>query len=342
MMATGRRSSVSTVLRNSISTYGIVWFTAALFIGLALTTDRFLSEANLRNVLDQQSTLLIAASAATITMIAGGFDLSISATAITAPLVTLRVENATGNIPLAVLAGVLTGVAIGVVNGVVVSYLRINAFIATLATSFIVFGIGFIVSDRSILRADNPDFTKLARTRWLGITTATWIALVVVIVAWAVLTRTRFGQHVFATGGNPEAAMLAGVRVRLITASTFAIAGLGAGMAGVLRASRATSAQASDDFSFIFGVIAAIVVGGTSIAGGEGAIWRTVIGAAVIAFMVNGLNLHQIDPIYQRFIQGAVILVAVGIDTWSGTARSPRATSGPPPESPSTQPAQAH
>ena len=146
--------------------------------------------------------------------------------------------------------------------------------------------------------------------------------MAVVATTWVLLSLTRYGRYIYATGGNPEAARLAGVRTGLITASVFVLTGAAAGLAGTLSASRSISALPSDDFSFVFGVIAAIVVGGTSIAGGEGAVWRTVFGALFIAFMRNGFNLHQIDPIWQRIIQGVVILAAVGINAWSRERRT--------------------
>ena len=200
---------------------------------------------------------------------------------------------------------------------------RINSFIATLATSFIIFGIGYIVSDGAILRPlDTPGWSALARTDILGITSATWVAIVVVGASWFALARTRFGRYVYAVGGNVEAARLTGVRVRWVVGSTFVLAGLAAALAGTLRASRSISATPSDDLSFVFAVIAAIVVGGTSIAGGEGTVWRTILGAFFIGLMGNGFNLHQVDPIYQRIVQGLVILGAVGIDAWSRSRRS--------------------
>ncbi len=307
---------------NVLARFGIVWVTLALFVVLAITTDGFLTAPNLRNVLDQQATLLIAASVATLTMIAGGFDVSIAAVAVVAPLVALRVENATGSVVVALIAGCAFGLAVGLANGSIVAFARINSFITTLAMSFIVFGLGYIVSERSILRPVSENFRDIARTRVLSLTTATWISLAVVAVAWIALAGTRFGRHVYATGGNAEAARLAGVRTRHIVVSVFALSGLAAGLAGVVAASRTISATPSDDFSFVFGVIAAIVVGGTSIAGGTGAVWRTLLGALFIAFMVNGFNLHQVDPIWQRVIQGVVILVAVAADAWSRSRRS--------------------
>ena len=151
-----------------LARYGIVWVTLALFVLLAATTDSFLTGPNLRNVLDQQATLLIAASVATLTMIAGGFDVSISAVAVAAPLVALRVENATGSVALALLVGCAFGLVVGAANGSIVAFARINSFITTLATSFIVFGIGYLVSERSIMRPSSDSFRSIARTRVAG------------------------------------------------------------------------------------------------------------------------------------------------------------------------------
>ena len=171
-------------------------------------------------------------------MIAGGFDVSISAVAVAAPLVALRIENATGSVVLAILAGCVFGLLVGVVNGSVVSFAKINSFITTLATSFIVFGIGFLVSDRSIMRPESEEYRNIARTRVAELTTATWISLGVVAIAWITLSATRFGRHVYATGGNLEAAKLAGVRTGRIIVLAFALSGLAAGLAGVVASSR--------------------------------------------------------------------------------------------------------
>ncbi|MBI4922412.1 MAG: ABC transporter permease [Devosia nanyangense] len=297
--------------------YGIVLVTVLLFVLLATTTEGFATLRNFRNILDQQSTVLIAASFLTIATIAGNFDVSVSAVFVATPLVALAVENATGSVPLAVLAAVLTGAAMGLFNGIIVARFRINSFIATLATSFMFFGVGYLVSGRSLLRPIGQDYPMLARTQILGLTSSTWVSFLMVIVATILLTRTRFGRNVFATGGNPEAARIAGVNVPRVQATTFVLLSTAAAIAGVLNSSRSLSAQPSDDFSFVFSVLTAVIVGGTSIAGGQGAVWRTVAGAFFLAFLSNGFNLHQIDPIWQRLIEGMVILIAVGVDAWT-------------------------
>ena len=297
--------------------YGIAVITISLFLILSLTTEGFFTERNIRNLLDQQSTILIAASFMTIVIISGNFDISISAIFVVAPLFALNIENATGNIILSVLGGVGLGVILGSFNALVVTYFKVNSFIATLATSFMFFGFGYLISDRSLMRPVTDSYQQIARTKFFDITSATWISLVVVIVASILLTRTRFGRNVFATGGNQEAARLAGINVPQVQAITFILLGAAAALAGIVNSSRSISAQPSDDFSFVFAVLTAVIVGGTSIMGGKGAIWRTVAAAFFLAFMNNGFNLLQVDPLWQRIILGLVIVIAVALDSWS-------------------------
>ena len=297
--------------------YGIAVITITLFILLALTTEGFFTERNIRNLLDQQSTILIAASFMTIVIISGNFDISISAIFVVAPLFALNIENATGNIYLSIIGGVGLGVILGSFNALVVTYFKVNSFIATLATSFMFFGFGYLISDRSLMRPVTDSYQQIARTKFFDITSATWIALIVVILASILLTRTRFGRNVFATGGNQEAARLAGINVPQVQAITFILLGAAAALAGIVNSSRSISAQPSDDFSFVFSVLTAVIVGGTSIMGGKGAIWRTVAAAFFLAFMNNGFNLLQVDPLWQRIILGLVIVIDVALDSWS-------------------------
>lgn len=302
--------------------YGILLVTILLFVILAVTADGFATERNLRNILDQQSMVIIAASFMTIAIISGNFDVSVSAIFVTAPLFGLRVENLTGNVFLAVATALAVGLLMGAINGFIVTRLKINSFIGTLATSFMFFGAGFLVSSRSLMRPESDVYRLIARSRFLGLTSATWIAIGVVIVATILLSRTRFGRNVFAVGGNMEAARLAGVAVNRVQTTAFLLLGVAAALAGVLNSSRSISAQPSDDFSFVFAVLTAVIVGGTSIAGGQGAIWRTTTAAFFLAFLNNGFNLLQIDPIWQRLIEGAVIIMAVAVDTWTKQRRA--------------------
>lgn len=304
-----------------LTDYGIIWATLLVFLLLLFTADNFLTPANLRNILDQQAFFLIAGSAVTLTLIGGNFDISLSACFINATIATALTMNATGSWQLALLAGIAISSLFGAVNGAIVAWARINSFIATLATSFVFYGVAFLMSNRSIVRVTEIDFSNIARGRIWGITKATWIAAAVVAVFWVLLSRTRFGRHVYATGGNPEAAHLAGIRVKIVTLLTFVLTGAATGLAGALSASRTLVGQPHDDFTFVFTVLTAVIVGGTSIAGGEGAVWRTLFGAFFIAFVINGFNLLQIDPIIQRLIQGGVIVLAVAADNWTRSRR---------------------
>jgi ribose transport system permease protein len=300
-----------------LTNYGIVWLTIALFVLLATTTENFISADNFRNILDQQSIVLIVAVFVTMLLISGNFDISIGAIYTLVPLIALRVFDATASIALLVVIGIVGGVAAGSVNGLIVTKGRINSFVATLATALVFFGLAYLVTGGMILRISDLDIRALVTTRVLGITTSTWIAAAVVIVAWLLLERTRFGRYVFAIGGNREAARLAGVPVDRIVFLIFLLVGAAAGLAGTMNTARTLTAQASDDFSLVFTVIAAVVVGGTSIMGGFGAIWRTIVGVFFIAFLGNGFNLNGIDPVIQRIIEGLVILAAVGLDAWT-------------------------
>lgn len=307
---------------NLIGEYGIVWATILLFVVLTVTTPAFHTTANLSNVLDQQAIVLIVAVFATITLIAGGFDISLSATFILAPLVAIRVADQVPSGLLMLAVGAALGCVIGLANGLIVAKAQINSFIATLATSLVIFGLAYLVSDGSILRIPDATMRALATTKYLGITTSTWIAVLCVAIAGVLLHRTRFGRYAFAVGGNQEAARLAGVPVDRVIALAFVLGGMSAGLAGSLNAIRTLTAQASDDFSLVFTVIAAVVVGGTSIAGGFGAVWRTVVGVFFIAFLGNGFNLNGIDPVVQRIVQGLVILFALGIEAYSRRRRT--------------------
>ena len=300
-----------------LTNYGIVWLTIALFVLLATTTENFISADNFRNILDQQSIVLIVAVFVTMLLISGNFDISIGAIYTLVPLIALRVFDATASIALLVVIGIVGGVAAGSVNGLIVTKGRINSFVATLATALVFFGLAYLVTGGMILRISDLDIRALVTTRVLGITTSTWIAVAVVIVAWLLLEQTRFGRYVFAIGGNREAARLAGVPVDRIVFLIFLLVGAAAGLAGTMNTARTLTAQASDDFSLVFTVIAAVVVGGTSIMGGFGAIWRTIVGVFFIAFLGNGFNLNGIDPVIQRIIEGLVILAAVGLDAWT-------------------------
>ncbi|ADB50639.1 ABC transporter permease [Conexibacter woesei] len=300
--------------------YGVVVCAGVLFVVLAMTSEPFLTTANLLNILDQQAPVLICAAAGTLVLIGGGLDLSVGATVALSGVVAAKVAVDVSPV-LGLLAGAATGLAVGAVNGLLTTAGRVNSFIGTLATSFAIRGLAVLITGGLLVTVDDPAFTGLGRAELGGVKLSIWIALAVVLAASFLLARTTFGRHLLASGGNPEAARLAGVRVNLVRGATFAMSGLAAGVGGVIMASRVGTGQADTGGGMEFAVIAGIVVGGTSVLGGDGGVWRSVVGVLFIAMIGNGFNLLGVDPIYQQIVQGLIILTAIAVDGWS---RRPR------------------
>jgi ribose transport system permease protein len=297
---------------------GILIPFAILFAVLSLTSSSFATKPNLLNILDQQSATLIIAAAGTLVLVAGGIDLSVGSTyslaGVTSAYFALRTNPA-----VAILLGIGIGLLVGLVNGLITTKLRINALITTLAMSFVVSGCASLIAKGNLLVLfDKHGFGEFARTEFLTVKTSIWWAIATVIVIGLVLSATTAGRYMYAAGGNAEAARLAGVRVDAIRIFTFVLSGGAAGLAGVIDTSRVLSAQASaGDTALAFTVLAGIVVGGTSILGGEGAVWRTVVGVLFIALIGNGYILLGLDPLYEQITTGAILLAAVALDSWT-------------------------
>lgn len=286
-----------------------------LFTVLSLTSSSFATKVNLLNILDQQSAVLIMAAAGTLVLVAGGIDLSVGATYSLAGVTSAHFALQTNPV-VAIVLGVGAGLAVGLANGLITTTFRINSLITTLAMSFIVAGLASLIAKGNLLVLfDKPGFGKLARTEFLTVRTSIWLMIVTVLVIGFVLAATTAGRYMYAAGGNAEAARLAGVRVNAIRVLTFVVSGGAAGLAGVIDTSRVLSAQASTgDTALAFTVLVGIVVGGTSILGGEGAVWRTVVGVLFIALIGNGYILLGLDPLYENITTGGILLAAVGLD----------------------------
>src|SRR4051794_2822192 len=289
-----------------------------LFTILSLTSGSFATKVNFLNILDQQSAILIIAAAGTLVLVAGGIDLSVGAVYGLAGVISAHYALETNPV-LAMLLGVGAGLLVGVTNGIVTTFFRINALIATLAMSFIVSGCAALVTKGNLLVLfDKPGFGKLARTEWFTIKTSIWLMIVVVVAIGLLLACSTVGRYMYAAGGNAQAARLAGIRVNRVRILAFVLSGGAAGLAGVIDTSRVLSAQASSgDTSLAFTVLAGIVVGGTSILGGVGAVWRTVVGVLFIALIGNGYILLGLDPLYEQITMGVILLAAVGLDAWT-------------------------
>jgi ribose transport system permease protein len=293
--------------------YGIVLAFVALFVGLTLSTSTFATTRNFGNILDQYAALGLLAIGETVCIIAGVFDLSagamVSVTGVVACKLAVSASPTVG-----LLGGVAAGLGLGIFNGVVIHFTRINSFIGTLATSIVFAGVAIIITGGDIVTVRDPSFGKIGQNAALGIKFTGWTFLIFTVLAALLLARTTFGRYVYAVGGNPEAARLSGIRVGLIRGACFALSGTAAGLAGMLLASRTQSAQANLGAGMELTAISAAVVGGTSILGGDGAVWRGFLGILLLAIIGNGFTLLDIDTTYQQIVYGALILVAVAAD----------------------------
>jgi ribose transport system permease protein len=302
-------------------TAGILIPFIVLFVVLSVASGPFLTRGNLLNILDQQSATLIMAAAGTLVLVGGGIDLSVGANYALSGVVSGEVVLHHG-VVLAVVAGLAAGLLVGIINGIITTFFRVNALIATLAMSFIVSGVAARVTKGNLLvLTGKPGFGDIARTSVAGVTMSIWIALVTVLILLVVLSRTTTGRYLYAAGGNAEAASLAGVRVNGVRIAAFAASGLAAAVAGIVDVSRVLSAQSSSGDTLAFTVLAGIVVGGTSIMGGEGAVWRTVIGVLFIALVGNGFDLLGANPLYEQITLGVILLLAVAADAWTRDTR---------------------
>ncbi|MGD0054127.1 MAG: ABC transporter permease [Acidimicrobiales bacterium] len=309
-------------LLGSWRTAGIAIPFLILFVVLSITSGPFLHTTNLINILDQQASTLCIAAAGTLVLVAGGIDLSVGATYGLATVVAGEIAAHHSPV-LAIVGAIAVGLLVGLVNGLIVTVFKINALITTLAMSFVVGGIALRVSSGNlIVLSASSGFYRFANAQWLTVPSAVWMTLVFVVVLGLLLSRTTFGRYMVASGGNAEAARLAGVRVNRIRVITFVLSGGAAGLGGVIDISRLLSAQAaSGGTTLAFTVLAGIVVGGTSIAGGEGSVWRTGIGVLFIALIGNGFNLLAVNPLYQQIVLGIILLIAVGLDSWARQRR---------------------
>jgi ribose transport system permease protein len=308
----GRRWSVTALGR--LREYGIVVSVAILFVLLSFESDVFLTKTNLLNMLDQMAPAAIIACAQTLVIIGGGFDLSVGAMFAIAGVAATQLVPHLGVWP-SLIAGALCGLGLGLVNGLFVTVLGINPFIATLASSFMYYGIAEVMTGGYLVTVENPGFATLGNSGFIGIKYSIWLMLAAAVAATITLRRTKVGRYIFAIGGNAEAARLSGVRVNVVRASTFALCGLATGAAGVLAASRISQGQADVGSEYTLVTIAAVVIGGTSILGGEGAVWRSVMGVFLLTMIGNGFNLLNINPIYQQIVEGGIIVLAVAIDS---------------------------
>jgi ribose/xylose/arabinose/galactoside ABC-type transport system permease subunit len=301
----------------------LVGIFVALVVALLVTSPAFGRAANIANVLQQNSIIGIVACGMLLMIIVGGFDLSVGAVgAMTSVLAASLIVGV--NTPVGVVVALLAGLAVGVVNGVCIGIIGMNPFVATLGTQSAVVGVLFVVTQAQPVYGVPESFTQLGLGRIAGIPIVTLIFLAVVVAVWATLKFTRFGHHVYAVGGNREAARLAGIDVNRVTIGAYAVGGLLAGLAGLLLLGQTGIGQPNSATTWPLTAIAAVVVGGVPLSGGVGRVSSAVLGTLLLGVVANGLNLNGVSPYWQPAVTGFVILVAVGVDSYQRRRRQLR------------------
>ena len=291
-----------------------------IFAILSGAPDRYLSLTNLRVVLAQTVIVATGAIGMTMIIISGGIDLSVGSTVALTSVVTALALRSSWSAATAVCAGVIVGALIGAVNGLVITTLRVIPFIATLGMLGVARGLAKWIASEQTVNPPESWINLLAVTfpprSWMLVAPAVWLTILLAVLMSLVLTGSVFGRHVFALGSNERAARACGIATDRLKLIIYSCAGLFFGLAGVLQMSRLRQGDPTVAAGLELDVIAAVVIGGGSLSGGEGSILGSMIGALMMAFLRNGCQQAGWHNYVQEIIIGAIIVIAVAIDRW--------------------------
>lgn len=308
-------------LRALLDTSGMIAIFLLLFIALAVLIPDFLTGRNMVGLL--LSVTLIGSLAATMMLVLalGEVDLSVASTVAFAGVVAATVTTSTGSVFIGVMGGIIAGGAVGAFNGLVIAKFGINSLIATLAAMEFVRGLAYITSGGDAVMITVPGFFDLGSASFLGLTLPVWTMLACFVIFGVILNMTAFGRNVLATGGNSEAAALAGVNVRRLKIIVFGLQGVVAGVVGVLLASRMGLGDPNTSMGLELAVISACVLGGVALSGGVATITGVVVGVLIMGCVQNAMGLLNVPTFYQYLVRGGILLLAVMFDRWKQTRR---------------------
>ena len=294
----------------------------ALVILFTFTSKYFFDVKNFINIMRQASINIIIAAGMTIVILIGGIDLSVgSIVALSACTIAQLNQQIGVNIWIAVAIGVVVAVLCGWINGLVICYGRIPAFITTLGMQGIARGVALIITSGYPSQTFSDDFHWIGNSNVLGIPFMFIVAMIVMLIVAYFLKYSPMGRYMYAIGGNEEATKYSGINVNRMKLTAYTIMGVCCGIASVVMASRINSAPPSAGTGYELDAIAAVVIGGTSLAGGEGSIWGSLLGAFIMAVLTNGLNLLNVNPNIQTALIGAVIILMVYIKNFGDSKR---------------------
>jgi ribose transport system permease protein len=296
-----------------VSEFAMVAVLVIVVVAAAFIEPRFLSTDNFKNILTQNAPVGLVAIGMTFVLIGGGFDLSVGGIF---ALAGVLYADLAGSMPTAIAFVLMLAIAafLGAANGLVITKLNVNAFVATLGSGSIFTGFAYLVASTGSIAVEKTSFFWLGGETLLGIRVTIWILALVFIVAGLVLAKSVYGRSVYVVGGNVEAARLSGMRVGLAQTSTFVLAALGAAVGGMLLASETHVGQSNVGTEITLDAIAIVIIGGTPLRGGQGAMWRTLVGFLIVGSVSNLLSLMALNSAIQSIAKGSIIILAVAID----------------------------
>lgn len=293
---------------------GMPFVLLVLVVFMLIKAPNFGTVSNLFNVARSISISAILAAGMTFVIITTGIDLSVGSTIAVSGCIAVLAAQQGLNPLLAILLGMVIGALIGLINGFLIAYCNLAAFIVTLGTMTFMRGLAYTITGGLPIVDNGLNFRALGNGYLFHVPTPFIVMIIVYVVMWIVLDKTKYGSHVYAVGGNAEAARLAGINVKGVLLSVYVIAGLCAGLAGCIFAARVVSAQPTAGDGYEMDAIAAAVLGGTSLMGGKGKIPGTLIGAIIFGVLTTGLVLMNVPFFTQQLVKGIVIIIAVLID----------------------------
>ena len=300
--------------RRTVQTLATLSVLTLMCFVFAMLSDRFVTISNLQNVMRNTAPMAIAGCGMTAIMIARGLDLSIGSVLAASSVLAAKLAVLGVPLPAALALALVFGAGVGMVNGLVIAGLSVSPIIVTLGMLNIARGIAYLITPSAILVGLPPNWSYLGTAK-IGVLPMPILIAIVVIAAFHWLTvYSVFGKRIYATGGNEEAARLSGINVRRTLVVLYVLCAMTAALAGLVLSSRVGAGDPNIGIGFELQVIAAVIIGGTSLSGGEGRILGTVLGAFIIGVLSNGLNLAGVEPFWQYVAQGLVLIAAVVVD----------------------------
>ncbi|MFO8042566.1 MAG: ribose ABC transporter permease [Alkalispirochaeta sp.] len=301
-------------LTHILKNYGMIIAFVLVCVVMWALTPHFLTPNNLLNVVRQSSIIGVMAVGVTFVILSGGIDLSVGSVMAVSGMIAAGTMQNGGGILVGIVVALGVGIAAGLVNGLLVTKGGITPFVVTLGMMSIARGLTLIYSNGYPISGFTETFRFIGGGVILGIPFPVIILFLVVLIGWAVLTQTRLGRYTYAIGGNEETVKLSGINSDFFKTMVYVISGATAAISALILTSRLNSAGPTAGLTYELTVIAAVVIGGTSLSGGRGTVWGSLIGALLIAVINNGMNLLGISPYFQELVRGVIIILAVYVD----------------------------